>query len=130
MGVAEHFLILHHHKDHHHHHHHKDHHHHNDQHDDHGMKKDKIPKGCMTVTVGHEDEEQKRFIIPVMYLNHPLFMELLKEGEDEYGFHYHGPINFHCHVKDFCNIKGMIDQDNHYHHHHHHHLRHIFCFKD
>ncbi|KAL8253200.1 hypothetical protein R6Q59_036893 [Mikania micrantha] len=81
MGVAEHFLI---------------HHHHHDDHQ-HGMKKDKIPKGCMTVTVGHEDEEQKRFIIPVMYLNHPLFMELLKEAEDEYGFHYHGPINFHCH---------------------------------
>ncbi|KAI3705868.1 hypothetical protein L1987_76117 [Smallanthus sonchifolius] len=122
MGVGEHFLIFHHH---HYRHHHQQHHNY-----DHGMKKDddkmmNIPKGCMIVTVGHEDEEQKRFVIPVMYVNHPLFMELLKEAEDEYGFHHQGPINIPCHVKDFCNVQGMIDQDHHHHHHHH-----MCCFKD
>ncbi|KAF5810144.1 putative small auxin-up RNA [Helianthus annuus] len=115
MGVGEHFLIFHH------------------QHD-HGMKKEdhkmKIPKGCMTVMVGQEDEEQKRFIIPVTYVNHPLFMELLNKetDQDEYEFHHQGPINIHCHVQDFCNIQGMIHQDHHnHHHHHHHHHRHICC---
>ncbi|KAK9075255.1 hypothetical protein SSX86_003576 [Deinandra increscens subsp. villosa] len=120
MGVGEHFLIFHHHH----------HHHHQDQ-DDHGMKKDddkmKIPKGCMAVTVGHEDEEQKRFIIPVMYINHPLFMELLKEAENEYGFHHQGPINIPCHLQDFSYVQGIIDEDHNHHNRHHHR---ICCFKD
>ncbi|KAK1431625.1 hypothetical protein QVD17_08112 [Tagetes erecta] len=114
MGVGEHFLIFHHHHHHHHHHH----------QDEHGMKKDdkknNIPKGCMIVTVGHEDEEQKKFIIPVMYVNHPLFMELLKEAEDEYDFSHQGPINIPCHVQDFFNVQGIIDQDQHLNHHGHH----------
>ncbi|MFS7949395.1 putative small auxin-up RNA [Helianthus anomalus] len=114
MGVGEHFLTFHHHlllHNHHHHHY-----------------KMNIPKGCVAVMVGHEDEEPKRFIIPVMYMNHPLFMELLKEAEDEYGFHHQGPINIPCHVQDFCIVQGMIDQEIHDHHHHHH--FHISCFKD
>ncbi|KAM0071063.1 putative small auxin-up RNA [Helianthus debilis subsp. tardiflorus] len=115
MGIGEHFLIFNHH---HHHHHHK-----MKEDDDDG--KMKIPKGCMAVMVGHEDEEKKRFIIPVMYINHPLFMELLKDAELEYGFHNQGPINIPCHVKHFCNIQTMIHQDLQQHHHHHH----IFCFK-
>ncbi|KAI3807976.1 hypothetical protein L1987_23916 [Smallanthus sonchifolius] len=117
MGVGEHFLAFHHHHLLHNHHHH---HHDVMKNDDHKMN---IPKGCVAVMVGHEDEEQKRFIIPVMYMNHPLFMELLKEAEDEYGFHHQGPINIPCHVQDFCVVQGMIDQD-----HHHHHY--ISCFKD
>ncbi|KAL9661752.1 hypothetical protein QQ045_026580 [Rhodiola kirilowii] len=40
-------------------------HHHHDHHD--------VPKGCLAVLVGQAGEERQRFVIPVMYLNHPLF---------------------------------------------------------
>ncbi|KAI3756960.1 hypothetical protein L6452_04492 [Arctium lappa] len=128
MGAGEHILSFHLH-----------HHHHHDvnvmknvmkKDDEHKMN---IPKGYVAVMVGHEGEEQKRFIIPVMYLNHPLFMELLKEAEDEYGFQHQGLINIPRHIQDFCNVQRLIDHDynhhHHYHHHHHHH-HHICCFKD
>ncbi|KAL8050710.1 hypothetical protein ABFX02_06G098200 [Erythranthe guttata] len=94
-----------------------------------------IPKGCVAVTVG-QGEEQQRFIIPVTYVNHPLFIQLLKEAEEEYGFDHDGPINIPCHVEDFCHVRGVIDkettslyrrhQDHHNHHHHHHQL---LCFR-
>lgn len=93
-----------------------------------------IPKGCMAVMVGHEGGEQKRFVIPVIYIYHPLFMELLKEAEEEYGFDHRGPINIPCDVQQFSNVEGLIKNDdffyNHqHHHHHHHHHHHIWCFK-
>ncbi|RYR24136.1 hypothetical protein Ahy_B02g057636 [Arachis hypogaea] len=48
--------------------------------------KDVIPKGFMAIKVG-QGEEQQRFVVPVIYFNHPLFMQLLKEAEEEY-VHY------------------------------------------
>ncbi|KAK8476183.1 hypothetical protein V6N13_046789 [Hibiscus sabdariffa] len=49
-----------------------------------------IPKRCVAVMVG-QGEEQRRFVIPVVYINHPLFMQLLKVTEEEYGFDQKGP---------------------------------------
>ncbi|KAL7003673.1 Auxin-responsive protein saur32, partial [Sarracenia purpurea var. burkii] len=106
------------------------HHHH------HGGKKEvkDIPKGCLAVTVG-QGEEQQRFIIPVIYINHPLFMQLLKEAEEEYGFDQKGPINIPCHVEEFRHIQGLIDKEkshhhhHHHHHHNHHHHHHLPCFR-
>lgn len=70
-----------------------------------------IPKGCLAVKVGQEGEEQQRFIIPVSYFKHPLFVSLLKVAEDEYGFDQQGPITLPCHVAEFRNIRGLIDRD-------------------
>ena len=79
-----------------------------------------IPKGCLAVLVG-QGEEQQRFVIPVIYINHPLFMELLKEAEEEYGFEQKGPITIPCHVEEFRYVQGMIDKEKSHHHHHSHH---------
>ncbi|XP_022958311.1 auxin-responsive protein SAUR32-like [Cucurbita moschata] len=49
----------------------------------HHRSKPDTPKGCLAVLVG---QEQERFVIPVIYVNHPLFVQLLKDAEDEYGF--------------------------------------------
>ncbi|KAE9608830.1 hypothetical protein Lal_00020482 [Lupinus albus] len=95
-------------------------HHHHD-------KKD-IPKGCLAILVG-QGEEQQRFVIPVIYFNHPLFMQLLKEAEEEYGFKHKGPIIIPCHVEQFRTVQGMIDRDKSHHHHDHHHNQHVWCFK-
>ncbi|CAA7040637.1 unnamed protein product [Microthlaspi erraticum] len=85
---------------HHHHHHHQQHqqHHHEDDHE-------KVPKGCLAVKVGH-GEEQERFVIPVLYFNHPLFGQLLKEAEDEFGFAQKGTITIPCHVEEFRTISS------------------------
>ncbi|KAL1206280.1 Auxin-responsive protein SAUR32 [Cardamine amara subsp. amara] len=45
-----------------------------------------VPKGCLAIKVGSKEEEKHRFVVPVFYLNHPLFMQLLREAEEEYGF--------------------------------------------
>jgi SAUR family protein len=38
-----------------------------------------IPKGYLAVMVGQE-KEQQRFVIPVFYVNHPLFIQLWKKS--------------------------------------------------
>ncbi|GAB2293927.1 Auxin-responsive protein saur32 [Dionaea muscipula] len=98
-----------------------------------------IPKGCLAILVGNQGEEKlERFVVPVIYINHPLFMELLKEAEEEYGFQQKGPITIPCHVEDFRNVQGLIDREHQHHHHHHHHHHphdhhphhhHFLCFK-
>ncbi|KAJ6851249.1 uncharacterized protein M6B38_261260 [Iris pallida] len=94
------------------------------------------PKGCMAVRVGRREEEQERFVVPVVYLNHPLFLGLLKEAEEEYGFEHAGAITIPCHVEHFRHVRGIIDRDSRAYvgaggHHHHHHLPfHLYsCFK-
>ncbi|KAE8661974.1 Auxin-responsive protein SAUR32 [Hibiscus syriacus] len=81
-----------------------------------------IPKGCVAIMVG-QGEEQQRFVIPVIHVNHPLFMQLLKVAEEEYGFDQKGLITIPCHVEEFRNVQGMIDRDRHHHHHH------VWCFR-
>ncbi|GKV25523.1 hypothetical protein SLEP1_g34952 [Rubroshorea leprosula] len=89
----------------------------------HGKKDLKdIPKGCLAIMVGHEGEKQQRFVIPVIYINHPLFMQLLKDAEEEYGFDQTGPITIPCHVEDFRNVQGLIDKEQGYH-------PHVWCFR-
>lgn len=80
-----------------------------------------VPKGFMAIKVGL-GEEQQRFVVPVMYFNHPLFIQLLKEAEEEYGFDQKGTITIPCHVEEFRNVRGLIDRDKNLHH------QHVGCF--
>ncbi|XP_004494852.1 auxin-responsive protein SAUR32 [Cicer arietinum] len=80
------------------------------------VKKQGVPKGCLAIKVG-QGEEQQRFVVPVMYFNHPLFMHLLKEAEEEFGFDQKGTITIPCHVEEFRNIRGLIDREKSFHHH-------------
>ncbi|KAK4379158.1 hypothetical protein RND71_001020 [Anisodus tanguticus] len=84
--------------------------------------KNDVPKGYLAIKVGQEEEEQQRFVVPVSYFNHPLFIQLLKEAEEVYGFHHKGTITIPCHVEQFRCVQGKIDK------HHHHHL-HVPCFR-
>ncbi|KAL8543164.1 hypothetical protein ACS0TY_003895 [Phlomoides rotata] len=45
-----------------------------------------VPKGHLAVYIG--ENEKKRFVIPVSYLNNPSFQELLYQAEEEFGFHH------------------------------------------
>ncbi|XAR62930.1 hypothetical protein NMG60_11022677 [Bertholletia excelsa] len=84
-----------------------------------------VPKGCVAIKVGRGDEKQ-RVVVPVMYLNHPLFVELLKEAEEEYGFDQKGAISIPCPVGEFRCVQGLIDRENHHQRRLHHH---VGCFR-
>lgn len=109
-------------------------HHHNHDHDDedHERKKEitrDIPKGCLVIKVGSEGGEKERIVVPVNYLNHPLFAELLKEAEEEYGFAHEGAIVIPCQLEQFRYVQALIDREiNSLHHHHQHHLL-VACFR-
>ncbi|XP_028790707.1 auxin-responsive protein SAUR32-like [Neltuma alba] len=79
------------------------------------------PKGCLAVLVG-QGAQQQRFVIPVMYFNHPLFIHLLQEAEQEYGFHQKGLLTIPCPVDDFRTVQDLIHQEEQHHHH-------AWCFK-
>ncbi|CAN8253961.1 unnamed protein product [Cochlearia groenlandica] len=96
-----------------------------------------VPKGYLAIKVGSKEEEQQRFVVPVLYFNHPLFMQLLKEAEEEYGFEQKGTITIPCHVEEFNYVQDMITRErsannpsNHHHHHHNHIPNHLVgCFR-
>ncbi|KAI4356753.1 hypothetical protein L6164_000746 [Bauhinia variegata] len=67
-----------------------------------------VPKGHLAVYVGQKDGEFHRVLVPVIYFNHPLFGELLKEAEREYGFQHPGGITIPCPFTDFERVKTRI----------------------
>ncbi|CAJ1978822.1 unnamed protein product [Sphenostylis stenocarpa] len=63
-----------------------------------------VPKGYLAVYVG---EKQKRFVIPVSYLNQSSFQELLSQAEEEFGYdHPMGGLTIPCSedVFRYCNF--------------------------
>ncbi|CAL9089287.1 unnamed protein product [Musa textilis] len=89
------------------------------------------PEGCMAVRVGQEGEEQRRFVVPVAHLSHPLFAELLEEAKAEYGFSQPGAICIPCGVDHFRHVNDVIDRERGSAAVHHHHptlrLLHFAC---
>lgn len=96
-----------------------------------------VPKGCLAIKVGSKEEEKQRFVVPVFYFNHPLFMQLLREAEEEYGFEQKGTITIPCHVEVFRHVQDMIENEksvhyhsNHHDHRHNHNHNHLVgCFR-
>ncbi|XP_019158960.1 PREDICTED: auxin-responsive protein SAUR36-like [Ipomoea nil] len=68
------------------------------------------PKGHMAVYVGQEDGDFKRILVPVIYFNHPLFGELLREAENEFGFSHPGGITIPCRISEFELVQTRIKQ--------------------
>ncbi|KAL6965028.1 hypothetical protein U1Q18_036086 [Sarracenia purpurea var. burkii] len=67
-----------------------------------------VPKGKMAVYVGQQDGDFHRFLVPVIYFNHPLFGELLREAEEEYGFKHPGGITIPCRISEFERVKTQV----------------------
>lgn len=61
------------------------------------------PKGYLAVYVG--EVQKKRFLVPISYLNQPLFQELLQKAEEEFGFsHPMGGLTIPCREDTFLNL--------------------------
>jgi len=67
-----------------------------------------VPKGYVAVYVG---EQQKRFVIPISYLNQPLFQELLHQAEEEFGYnHPMGGLTIPCTEDVFQHIISRLNE--------------------
>ncbi|KAK8685016.1 hypothetical protein V6N13_041027 [Hibiscus sabdariffa] len=69
-----------------------------------------VPKGHLAVYVG---ESEVRVVVPVIYFNHPLFGELLKETERVYGFNQSGGIRLPCGISEFEKVKMRMEDWDH-----------------
>lgn len=67
-----------------------------------------VPKGHLVVYVGEKEDDAHRYLVPVIYFNHPLFGELLKGVEEEYGYDHPGRIQIPCQVSEFENVRTRI----------------------
>ncbi|KAL9173828.1 hypothetical protein ABFS82_02G015100 [Erythranthe guttata] len=68
-----------------------------------------VPKGHFAVYVGQN--EKKRFVVPLSYLNHPSFQELLCQAEEEFGFHHPmGGLTIPCSEDLFVDLTSRLSR--------------------
>ncbi|KAF9603498.1 hypothetical protein IFM89_036771 [Coptis chinensis] len=70
-----------------------------------------VPKGHIAVYVG--ESQRKRFVVPISYFNQPLFLDLLNQAEEEYGFnHPMGGLTIPCDEDTFmeltCQLTALV----------------------
>ncbi|CAL2278353.1 unnamed protein product [Prunus armeniaca] len=66
-----------------------------------------IPKGYFAVYVG--ESQKKRFVVPISYLNEPLFLDLLSQAEEEFGYdHPMGGITIPCSDETFIHLTSRL----------------------
>ncbi|XP_073306917.1 auxin-responsive protein SAUR71-like [Primulina huaijiensis] len=54
-----------------------------------------VPQGHFPVYVG---DEMERFVVSADLLNHPIFVKLLENSAEEYGYEQQGVLRIPCHV--------------------------------
>ncbi|KAK3029034.1 hypothetical protein RJ639_040086 [Escallonia herrerae] len=67
-----------------------------------------VPKGHLAVYVG--EFQKKRFVVPISYLNHPSFQDLLCRAEEEFGFdHPMGGLTIPCREDTFIDLTSLLN---------------------
>ncbi|KAK1571742.1 hypothetical protein Q3G72_022252 [Acer saccharum] len=67
-----------------------------------------VPKGHLAVYVG--ESQRKRFVIPVSFLNHSSFQDLLCQAEEEFGFdHPMGGLTIPCREDIFIDLISQLN---------------------
>lgn len=67
-----------------------------------------VPKGHIAIYVG--EGYRKRFVIPISYLNHALFQDLLNMAEEEFGFdHPMGGLTIPCSEEYFVSLTSTLN---------------------
>ncbi|KAL0331421.1 UNVERIFIED_CONTAM: Auxin-responsive protein SAUR36 [Sesamum angustifolium] len=72
------------------------------------VEQPKLPKGHLAVYVGDKEDDTCRVLVPVIYFNHPLFGELLREAEKVYGFNHPGGIQIPCPKSELESVQMKI----------------------
>ncbi|KAI3850637.1 hypothetical protein MKW92_009787 [Papaver armeniacum] len=68
-----------------------------------------VPKGYLAVYVGEYEKEKKRYLVPISYLNHPTFQDLLHKSEEEFGFnHPTGGLTIPCNEEMFIDLTSRL----------------------
>ncbi|KAK9123496.1 hypothetical protein Sjap_013098 [Stephania japonica] len=71
------------------------------------------PKGHLAVYVG--ETEKKRFVVPVSYLNHPSFQDLLSSAGEEFGFNPngwpHNPMQRILILQSYLSFSKLLDAE-------------------
>ncbi|PIA46683.1 hypothetical protein AQUCO_01500315v1 [Aquilegia coerulea] len=66
-----------------------------------------VPRGHVAVYIG--ENQKKRFAVPISYVNHPLFQDLLNQAEEEFGFdHPMGGLTIPCNEDTFLQLTGQL----------------------
>ncbi|ESQ49709.1 hypothetical protein EUTSA_v10022124mg [Eutrema salsugineum] len=74
-------------------------------------KETSAPKGFLAVYVGENQKKKQRHIVPVSYLNQPLFQALLSKAEEEFGFnHPMGGLTIPCPEQTFLTVTSQIQE--------------------
>ncbi|KAI3822277.1 hypothetical protein L1987_09866 [Smallanthus sonchifolius] len=71
-------------------------------------EKTRVPKGHLAVYIGEEEDDVCRVLVPVIYFNHPLFGDLLREAEKVYGHDHCGGIHVPCRLSEFEDVQTRI----------------------
>ncbi|XP_062079479.1 auxin-responsive protein SAUR21-like [Humulus lupulus] len=72
------------------------------------LKSSSIPKGYIAVYVG--EDQKKRYVVPLSYLNEPAFQELLSMAEEEFGYeHPMGGLTIPCREDIFIDLTSQLN---------------------
>ncbi|KAF8406539.1 hypothetical protein HHK36_008627 [Tetracentron sinense] len=67
-----------------------------------------VPKGHIAVYTGKM--QKKRFVVPISYLSHPSFQDLLSRAEEEFGFDQPmGGLTILCNEDDFIDLTTHLN---------------------
>ncbi|XP_060182585.1 auxin-responsive protein SAUR36-like [Lycium barbarum] len=72
------------------------------------MDQNQIPKGQLAVYVGEKKDDACKVFVPMIYFNHPLFADLLREAEMVYGFNHWRGIQIPCRISEFEHVQSRI----------------------
>ncbi|XP_062083644.1 auxin-responsive protein SAUR21-like [Humulus lupulus] len=72
------------------------------------LKSSTIPKGYFSVYVG--EDQKKRYVVPLSYLNEPAFQDLLSMAEEEFRYeHPMGGLTIPCREDIFIDITSQLN---------------------
>ncbi|KAL4284672.1 hypothetical protein GQ457_16G013190 [Hibiscus cannabinus] len=64
-----------------------------------------VPKGHFVVYVG---PNRTRHIVPISFLTRPQFQTLLRQAQEEFGFHHHMGLTIPCDEAVFQSLTSML----------------------
>ncbi|GFY87992.1 SAUR-like auxin-responsive protein family [Actinidia rufa] len=71
---------------------------------DNGLPQD-VPQGHFAVYVG---ENRSRYVVPISWLAHPEFQNLLQRAEEEFGFDHEMGITIPCEEEVFRSLTSLM----------------------